>query len=242
MKAQERHHLKQNEFAETVARLSTLAREHRDRLLLGTVAVLVVIGSVSGVWVWRNGKRDQAGAAFARAMAVLQSQIAPAPTVPGATQAAGTYSTVQARQEAALKAFQEVAATYAASEEGAAAQYQAAGTLVSLGRLADAEKAYQDVIARAGASILAPMARLGLADALAAEGKFDLAIKEYTDMSAQVAGAVPLDAVLMQLAHAYVKAGKSNEARATFKRVVDEFPDSGYVAEARQQMTLISGV
>ena len=31
----------------------------------------------------------------------------------------------------------------------------------------------------------------------------------------------------------------ASEARATFKRVVDEFPNSNYVAEARQQMTLL---
>jgi hypothetical protein len=34
-----------------------------------------------------------------------------------------------------------------------------------------------------------------------------------------------------------VKAGKKQEARATFKRVVDEFPQSPLVSAARQQMT-----
>jgi outer membrane protein assembly factor BamD (BamD/ComL family) len=45
--------------------------------------------------------------------------------------------------------------------------------------------------------------------------------------------------VLVQLARTYVKAGKATEARATFKRVVDEFPNSNYVSEARQQMALL---
>ena len=45
----------------------------------------------------------------------------------------------------------------------------------------------------------------------------------------------------MQLARAYVKAGKPTEARAAFKRIVDEFPESNYVAEARLQITSLSG-
>jgi outer membrane protein assembly factor BamD (BamD/ComL family) len=43
----------------------------------------------------------------------------------------------------------------------------------------------------------------------------------------------------MQLARTYAKAGKASEARAAFKRVVDEFPDSNFVTEARQQMTVL---
>ena len=51
-----------------------------------------------------------------------------------------------------------------------------------------------------------------------------------TDLSAQRDGALPVDGVLMELARVCRKAGKTQEARAAFKRVVDEFPESGYVA------------
>jgi len=46
--------------------------------------------------------------------------------------------------------------------------------------------------------------------------------------------------VLMQLARAYIKAGKMQEARSTFKRVVDEFPDSTYASDARQQLAALN--
>jgi predicted negative regulator of RcsB-dependent stress response len=241
MKAQERHHLKQNEFAESVARIAALANANRDRLIL-VVAAVVLIGGIGGAFLmWQNRTRDLAGAEFAKAMTVAQAQIAPPPTVPGATQAPGTFPTVRARQEAALTAFQRVASTYPSSDDGIAAAYQAAATLVSLDRLPEAEKAYQDVTGRAGSSIYGAMARMGFAETLVAEKQFDRAIKEYTDLSAQRDGAVPVDSVLMQLARAYVKAGKTTEARAAFKRVVDEFPDSNYVADARLQVTTLSG-
>jgi TolA-binding protein len=74
---------------------------------------------------------------------------------------------------------------------------------------------------------------------LLAGGKVDDAIKAFSDLSAERDGVLPVDGVLMQLARAYLKAGKTQEARATFKRVVDEFAQSPYAAEARQQLTAI---
>jgi TolA-binding protein len=132
-----------------------------------------------------------------------------------------------------------VATAYPSTPDGLAAAYEAAGIMFGLGRLGEAEKAYQDVIARAGSSIYGPAARMGLAETLAGEGQYDRAIKEYADLAAQRDGVLPVDGVLVQLARTYVKAGKATEARATFKRVVDEFPNSNYVSEARQQMALL---
>ena len=40
----------------------------------------------------------------------------------------------------------------------------------------------------------------------------------------------------MQLARAYSAAGKQADARQTFKRIVDEFPQSPYAAEAKRAM------
>jgi TolA-binding protein len=239
MKAQQRHQLKQNDFAATVVRVTTTVREQGSRIMVVLAVVVIVIGAAAGYFLWRKHTRDQAGALFAEAMAVTESQIAPPPTVPGAKQAAGTFASPKARQEAALQAFQRVATTYPSTPDGMAAAYQAAGALFALNRLSEAETAYQDVIARAGSSIYGPAARMGLAETLASAGQYDRAIKEYTDLAAQRDGVLPVDGVLVQLARTYIKAGKTNEARATFKRVVDEFPNSNYVAEARQQMALL---
>ena len=240
MKAQERHHLKQNDFAASMARAATGFREHRHQIVIGGLAVILIGGAVSGYFLWRKHTDDQASAMLGVAMAIYESPIAPPPTVPGASQAEGTYPTVAARQNAALKAFQQVASGYPSSRAGTGAAYHAAGALVSLGRFDEAEKTYQDVIARAGSTIYGPMARMGLSDALSAAGQYDRAIKEYTDLSGQRDGLLPVDGVLMELARTYLKAGKSSEARATFKRVVDEFPESAYVSEARQQLTVLN--
>jgi len=132
-----------------------------------------------------------------------------------------------------------VADTFPSSIAGVAARYHSAETLLSLGRPDDAQKAYQSVIEKSGTSVYGSMARLGQATVMLASGKADQGIKALEELSAQRDGIVPVDGVLMQLAKAYEQAGKKAEARTTYKRVVDEFPDSPYVANARQQMTLL---
>jgi TolA-binding protein len=237
MKAQERHHLKQNEFAIQAARVAESFSQNRSRITVMVVAAIVIATAVGGYFWWAKRTNDAASALLGQAMATAQAQIAPAPTLPGATQAAGTYPTEQARDEAALKAFQSVAAAYPSTASGLAAQYHVATTLMSLGRLPEAEQTFRDVTSRGGTSIYASMAKMGQVSALVGQSKFDDAIKLLTDMSADRDGALPIDGVLIELARTYVKAGKTQEARAAFKRVVDEFPQSTYAGDARQQLS-----
>jgi TolA-binding protein len=240
MKAQERHQLKQNEVARTAARAIETFTENRNRIMTITGIVLLVVTVVGGYFYWQKRTNDKAGAMLGVALTITNSAIVPAPTVPGATQAPGTYPTDRARQEASLKAFQEVAAAYPSTTAGLAAQYHAAGSLLLLERFPEAEKVFADVAARAGSSVYGPMAKMGRAEALAGESKYDDAIKVLTDLSADRDGALPVDGVLNELARACVKAGKKAEARAAFKRIVDEFPESIYGADARQQLAMLN--
>jgi TolA-binding protein len=240
MKAQERHHLKQNEFVQAAIRLADTFTVHRDRIIVGAAVGIVLIAVVGGYFWWQKRTSDRAGAMLGRAMAVAQAQIAPAPTVPGATQLPGTYPTEAARETAALQAFQEVALTYPTTSAGIAARYHAAALLLDAGRLPEAEQGFRDALAAGAGTFYESMAKLGLASALAGQNKSDDAIKLLTDLSGNRDGALPVDAVLMELARTCLKAGKTADARAAFKRVVDEFPESSFVADARQRLTALN--
>ena len=239
MKAQERHHLKTNEFVTTVAGATAWYRGHQSTVVGAVVALVVVVAGAGGYAWWTSNNQERAGALLGVAMTIYQAPVIPPSNVPGATQQAGSYPTEKARYEAALKAFEDVANQYGSSDAGLAARYHSAETLVSLGRAAEAQKAYEAVVAKAGKSIYGPMAELGLANALLAAGQSDAALKKFEALAANRDGALPVDGVLMQLAGAYQKLGKKAEAKTTFKRVVDEFPDSPYVQTARQQMALL---
>lgn len=236
MKAQERKHLKENEFAVRAAWVAEQVTTNRSRLLTIAGAVVAVVVLVLGYFYIQNRSADRANAMLGAAFMITQSPVAPASTVPGAQQAPGTYPTETARGEAAAAALQKVIDTYPSTDTGSAARYYLGATLLSIKRPADAERAFADAIAKGGSSLYGEMAKLGQVEALAALEKYDDAIKVLTDLSAQRTTRLPIDGVLMELARVCRKAGKTQEARAAFKRVVDEFPESTYANEARQQL------
>ena len=104
------------------------------------------------------------------------------------------------------------------------------------GRYTEAEQRYQEVIDKAGSRVYGRTAKLGLANVQVLQGKYDSAIKIYQDATTDTQSQLPLDGVLMQLGRAYMKAGKKNEAAHAFTRVVEEFPQSVYAADARREM------
>lgn len=239
MKAQERHHLKENEFAVRAAWVAEQLTTNLNRWLAVVGGVAVVAAAGFGYLYLQGRNNDQASALLGSAVVITQSPVVPLSTIPGATQAPGTYPTEAARGEAAIAALQKVIDTYPSNETGTAARYHLATTLLSLGRAADAERVFSEATATGGASLYAEMSKLGRVEALVGLQKYDEAIKVLTDLSAQRDSKLPIDGVLMELARVCRKAGKMQEARAAFKRVVDEFPESGYVGEARQQLATL---
>ena len=236
MKADHRHQLKQNDLAIRVAKATEVMAANRNNIVMGTVAVIAIVIAISVFSWWSGRAAGQAEALLAVAMQTYDAPIVPAPTVPGATQQAGTYPTEQARSEAALAAFQNVINQYPSTDAATAARYHHAASLAAVGRFAEAEKGYQATIDAAGDSLFGATARLGQAEVLIAAKEFDRGLKALEDLAANRDGLLPVDGVLMQLARGYQKAGKTAEARTAFKRVVDEFPDSLFVPQARTEL------
>ncbi len=240
MKSTERHRLKENEFARTVGRARDLLETRRRDM---TAIVLVLVAAIllaGGYGWWRQARNAKANTMLAAALAVAEAPVvAPTPPAPGSPipiQQPGTFQTERAKLEAALPKFLEVADKYPNAAAGITARYRAAGVLASLERLPEAEQRYQEVIDKAGSRIYGRTARLGLAEVQIAQAKYDSATKILQELSTDSKSEIPVDAVLMVLGRAYMKAGKKNEAAHAFSRVVEEFPQSLYVADARKEM------
>ncbi len=240
MKSQERHKLKENEFAKTVLHARDAIQGRQRDIMWAVVVVLVLLGSVAAYAGWRQSKTSNATELLATALAVYQTPVvpvaAPAPGSPAPVQQPGTFLTERAKLEAALPRFVETADKYPTTDAGIAARFHAAGILAELGKHAEAEQQYQEVVSRAGSTLYSRTAKLGLADAQLAQGKFDSAINIYTELSRDTSSQLPVDGVLMQLGRAYVKAGRKDEAVSTFTRVTQEFPQSLYAADARKAL------
>ena len=240
MKSTERHKLKENEFARTVVHAREVMQTRGRDVATIVVVVIAAVALAAGYAWWRQSRNAKANAMLAEALAVEEAPViapvAPAPGSPIPVQQPGTFATEQGKLEAALPKLMRVADAYPNTDAGITARYHAASVLASLGRGAEAEQRYQEVIGKAGSSLYGRTAKLGLADVLVSEGKYDNAIKIYQEVSTDTKSPLPIDGVLMQLGRAYMKAGKKNEAAHAFTRVVEEFPQSLYAADARREM------
>ena len=239
MNKAEREQLKHNEAADALVAAGSLLSEHGRTLVLGTVAVLLLVGAVFGYRAFKTRTEERAQTQLATAVDILNAPVAPAPAAGSAPApvAEGTYPTEAARAEAALKELLSTADAYARTDAGLRARYYAASLYAETNRPQEAAAAYEQVRAQAGAStLLGRMASLGLASMQVRQKQFDPAIKLLQDLAARRDGPLPVDAVLVQLAEAYQQAGRAAEASQTLQRVIDEFPQSPYAADARQRV------
>jgi TolA-binding protein len=241
MKAIERHRLKENEFAHSVARArGAVAERQREVTTLVTIVVVAIL-AVGGFFAWRTNRNTKATNLLASALAVAEAPVVtpppPAPGSPPPVQQPGTFRTERERLEASLPKLQQAADAYPNTDAGITARFRLAATLAELGRYAEAEQRYQEVIAKAGRStIYNRTARLGVGDAQLAQNKYDAAITTFKELSTDTQSQLPLDGVLMQLGRAAMQAGKKDEATRAFTRVVDEFPQSLYAPEAKEKI------
>jgi TolA-binding protein len=240
VKSIERHKLKEDEFARTVRVSKERFEQHREDFGRLAVAALVVV-ALAGAYVWWNSARNEkAGGMLAAGLAVYEAPVVPvpppAPGSPAPVQQPGTYPTENAKLEAALPKLQAAADAYPSSDAGIAARYYAATALAALGRHAEAEQRYQEVATKAGNGLYGRMARLGVATEQVAQKKFDSAIAIYKELTTDTASNIPVDGVLMQLGRACEQAGKKEEAQRAFNRIVTEFQDSGYAADAKRAL------
>jgi tetratricopeptide (TPR) repeat protein len=249
MKRTERHHLKENELAQSLAAAREYLEPRKKQFSLAAFVIFLFVVAILGVVIVRQRTVNRAHDMLAEAMVVLDAQVIPrepvdpkSPTPPAAAmQGTGTFETEQAKFQAAVPKLKAAADAYPDTQPGITARYHLAGTLAALGKHQEAAQAYDEVIQRAGDDIYGRMARLGKAEEEMRAGKIDAAIAAYKELSERTDSDLPTDAILMQLARAYVAAGKKDEAQKTFTKIVDEHPESPYASEARQELELLKG-
>ncbi len=260
MRRSERHHLKQNAFAVALVRLRDQLQGSGPAIGVGVALGVVGLLLFGGYSAWSGRTASQAGALLASALVVADAPVVPpppptapvpvsdeangdpaAPTTdtPAApfVQPAGTYPTVAAKMTEALPKLLEAADAYPGTQSGITARYRAATGLATLGRHDESADQYRQVIEQDDAGVYTRMATLGLADVELARGSYDAAIALLEESSGpEAAEHLPIDGVLMRLGQAYDLAGRSDEARATFQRVLEEFPLSLYSANAEREL------
>jgi tetratricopeptide (TPR) repeat protein len=234
MKRAERQRLKQNDLGALTRQVQEVFTE-RKRDFAWIAAVVVVVGAAAlGYWAWRQQKQGSAQKLLADAMIVQEARIGPPAAATGATGL--TFPTERERALAANAKFKAAADAYPATDAGLFARFEEASTQMVLGNPTEAAKAYQEVIDRAGNRLIGQSARLGLAAARARGGQFDQAITAYKELAQRKDGGLPIDGILMELGRVYRDAGRASDAQQTFNRLIEEFPDSPFNADAKREL------
>jgi TolA-binding protein len=241
VKSTERHKLKQNEFERTVAQARDVVAERQQEITTAIVAVVAVLVLAGGYFGYRASRNSKATALLASALAVAEAPvIPPPPPAPGSAppiQQPGTYRTDRERAEAALPKLQTAADAYPNTDAGVTARFRLAATLAELGRHGEAEQRYQEVVEKTSSrDIYHYTAQLGVGEARMAQGKAADAMTTFQSLATDSNSQLPVDGVLMQLGRAALVAGKKDDASRAFNRVVEEFPQSLYVTEAKEKL------
>jgi tetratricopeptide (TPR) repeat protein len=251
MKTKHRHDLKENDLAMAVGAARQWITSNGKTIAGGVIALVIVGGVVLGVMAYRTQEQSKGQDLLAEAMVVLNTAVVPVDsktTTPGEAPAAasigatGTFSTETQKMNAALPKLRAAADAYPDTAAGITARYHLASVLATLGKQKEAIAQFDEVAKRAGSDTLyARMAQLGKADAQLQSGEVDAAIAAWKDLAAKKDSNLPQDAILMELARAYQAKGNTAEARKTFNDILDNHPDSPYVADARKELDSLKG-
>ena len=224
-----RRDMKRNELAETVGKTVGYVSEHKKGV---TEAVAIVAGVailVAGFFAYRAWAERSAGRNLSEALGVLGTPLkSEQPT------ASKTYATAAERQAEADK-FLRKAASHASTGPGRAARVILAAS--GSEKPEEAVQAFEKA-ARKGKSEAAAAAEIDAAKLLASQGKSTEAIDRLKRAIESPSTAAPKDALLFALAQIYEANGSASDAKATYQRLLTDYPNSPYRADARQKVPL----
>jgi len=222
-----RKQLKRNELAETMGATVDYVSHHRRGVTEGLIAAAVLAALVAGFFLFRAYRESQAGRELSAGLAALDVPLA---GQPAAAAAPKTFPDAAARDKEAEDHLKR-----AADHPGTAAGQAANLILASRGKNANPSDTYSRA-ARDGKAEVAAVAELDAARLLASQGKRNEAIDRLKRAIESPSSPAPKDALLFALGEIYEESGSASDARATFQRLVTDYPNSPYRSDARQKI------
>lgn len=217
-----RKEIKRDEIAEAAGDVGQWLEDHWPEVLkwggVAVVAVLVVV-----TWqTWSSHSRSVTQEILSGGISTYEQALAV--TEPPA-----------AKLEEALATFDAVIGRAGSSQAGSLARFYRGAALFHLGRLDEAATALQEAHAASREMpTLAATAQAMLARVFVAAGRGDEAVSLLTAALDEPSSLLPADEVLLELGRIHAGAGRHEQARAAWQRVVDEFPQGSAARDARR--------
>lgn len=219
-----RKQLKQDEFVSTVDSLLQSVSGYWQPILTGFGALVVII---LGWWFISNWVQDRA----AEASYVLKDAISSYESSANLDGIDVTADTSEAESK-----FQEVIDRFGRTDQADVARLYLARIWMERGETENAREALLGLTNSHKGDALGEMATLNLIALRVASGQGEQVASELQAMVAGVDDRLPKDVALYELANLYEKEQRLDEARESFQRLVDEFPESPYRFPASQRL------
>jgi predicted negative regulator of RcsB-dependent stress response len=202
VRAEARHRLKQDKFAENVAETYaetySWALEHRNNLIAGCVAL--VIAAIIGAITYMQHRNAKADDALGAALRIYQAPVVP-PGTP-AESAGQTFNSAAERSRAAHAEFAKIASEYSHTGSGRLARYFSGVTAADLGDSSGAESDLK-AVSDSGSDDVAALAKMALASVYRGTNRLPQAVDIYKQLIANPTNSVPKVAAQLELAKTY---------------------------------------
>ena len=241
MKKDLRKQIKQDELVTGFEKARAAVDSHLDELkIAGLVLVVLAVGALA-LRHFRGQRDRDAHEALAAALQTFRAPLpseaapdAPAPLAPS------PFATEAEKYRKALGDFQGVERRYGSHPAAVRARYYGALCQIELTQYDEAEKALKELAAgREGNRLEPALARLAIADLQRRRGQIEQAVDTYKQIADDAAFGLPRDAALLSLAQLYEEAKRPADARAAYRQLIDMFPESAYVTEARRRVEFL---
>ncbi len=230
-----RKDMKRDEFTNVVGRSVEYAETHTRNLLLALGAVVVVAAVAFGIYGFANSRSTAASEALNKAIKVYAAPIQATDAKPNDPDTP-SFPDDASRQKRAVQLLDAVRAKFGHTHAAAIAGVYLGRVAAIEGKPAEARKLWTDYL-DGNKDSLAAMVRLDLIDLDRREGKGEELVGRLRPMLDDSDPQLPKDAVLYQLGLTYEQLLRRPEAVASYKQILDEFPQSAYRQEAQQKLT-----
>jgi len=227
VRAETRHQMKQDRFSrvtiDAAERTAHWSVEHKNKLTVAAVIVLVVAGIAAGSWYYLNQQDQKASLEMSQAVRTLNTPVRP-PNMPAQAEAPSFASSAE-RATAAHKQFQAIVDKYPHTHAAEFARYFLGLTAANLGDNASAERELQKVVSSGNSDVVA-LAKMALASVYRNTGRNKQAVDLYKQLAAKPASTVGKVTAQMELAATYQSDNQPLEAKRIYEIIQKENPAS----------------
>ena len=220
-----RKQLKQDdEFVSAAEWIFRWVAENLRPILAGIAAVVAIALIWWGVSAWSGSRTGEASILLSHAVQTFEGEAEVGSPVP-----VGDVDAAEAE-------FLQVIDSYGRSDQADMARLYLARIALSRGQSDEARTALVDLRDQHGDDVIGRLATLDLIDLRLASGQGSEIAGELEAMVTGQSKGLPPDAALFKLGEIFAAEGESDRARTYFERLLEEFPESPYLAGARQQL------